>query len=312
MSFVDITDEKSPLACINLIAPVKNGQTPLTPEFCRQILTHSNHPRVIKELLSCIEAAPDKTPYAETLLSMADHREQPAPIMERLKPLAEEVGITSSLQPFADSSRRNGVWLNSSHERQLVIYLSENDGLPNNYEKYHTVFFPENIEDLYMSSLPRHLDLSTYKNLKHINFHTDLNGTLPPLPQSLETLDLSHCSNIPENLDLRPFANLKKIELAYVDTHGTMPQLPAGIDEIYCYETENLPAHIDLSAYANLKDITLEGRNVRQTVKNLVLPAHLSSKYLYFVEKTIQKNFADPAGAANAAALSFTAKRRSR
>ena len=64
---IELNALQNPLACYNRLHPYKVGEKEISPRFCRDILSATDNPKVVTELLELVsqklEDAPEK--YAE-------------------------------------------------------------------------------------------------------------------------------------------------------------------------------------------------------------------------------------------------------
>ena len=59
---VEITEPLNPIKCANLMHPYLKKGEPVTPEFCRQLLRSSNHRKIMRDMLTLIDARLEKNP----------------------------------------------------------------------------------------------------------------------------------------------------------------------------------------------------------------------------------------------------------
>lgn len=78
---VEITEPLNPIKCANLMHPYLKKGEPVTPEFCRQLLRSSNHRKIMRDMLTLIDARLEKNPddywvYREILYGVFCGRRQ--------------------------------------------------------------------------------------------------------------------------------------------------------------------------------------------------------------------------------------------
>ena len=78
---VEITEPLNPIKCANLMHPYLKKGEPVTPEFCRQLLRSSNHRKIMRDMLTLIDARLEKNPddywvYREILYGIFCGRRQ--------------------------------------------------------------------------------------------------------------------------------------------------------------------------------------------------------------------------------------------
>lgn len=78
---IEITEPKNPIRCANMMHPYLRLNEPLTPEFCFQLLRSSDHRKIMRDMLTLIDAHLEKNPddypaYREILYGVFCGRRQ--------------------------------------------------------------------------------------------------------------------------------------------------------------------------------------------------------------------------------------------
>ena len=127
--FVDITNQKSPLAVENLLTPYKKGRMlkgvrqpkeHITPQVCAEVLQSTNYARNIKDMLLCIAELPEdeQAQFKEILLATFEMREQPNDILALGKKFAHAAGFEAALnRVLKRKSEEKRTYLASAPER---------------------------------------------------------------------------------------------------------------------------------------------------------------------------------------------------
>lgn len=147
--FVDITNQKSPLAVENLLTPYKKGRMlkgvrqpkeHLTPEICAEVLQSTNYARNIKDMLLCIAELPEdeQAQFKEILLATFEMREQPNDILALGKKLAHAAGFEAALnRVLKRKSEEKRTYLASAPERIWTLETTNSHlDVETSFEKY--------------------------------------------------------------------------------------------------------------------------------------------------------------------------------
>ena len=109
MSFVRIVEEKNPIELHNKVYEASKNNA-LTPEFCMEVLSHTNMPIIMKEILEKIEKLPieEQGEYKEVILSMFDFRQTSEKVKNKALVVAKNNGFESELNDVIERTGNLG------------------------------------------------------------------------------------------------------------------------------------------------------------------------------------------------------------
>ena len=177
--FVDIENPKSPLKVANILTAYDKGvvvkgvrQPPkkLTPKVCFDILKSTNYPRCIRDILQLIAKLPDEeqAQFKDVVLSCFDNREQPEPILQLGRELAEKSGYGIE---FAKLKKINeGPYLFSDADARKCFMCMKNEFTDEDFSAYDKVIFlsGEKIHLGYLMKFPKNME---FLNSSDVSFY---------------------------------------------------------------------------------------------------------------------------------------------
>lgn len=109
MSFIRIIKEKNPIEMHNQVYEASKNNK-LTPEFCMDILSHTNVSVIMIRMLEEIEKRPieEQKHYKEVILSMFDRRQTNKNVKNKALEIAENLGFESELNEVIESTGGGG------------------------------------------------------------------------------------------------------------------------------------------------------------------------------------------------------------
>ncbi|MCM1324736.1 MAG: hypothetical protein NC218_11500 [Acetobacter sp.] len=224
--FIKITSPSNPLKTAVFLLPYQQGKKTFTPNTAKELLSMTNHPKNIKDMLNIIVSLPkeEQAQYKDVILATFDHREQPKEILAIGQQLAAthhfESELKTQIKNVYDSISSS--YLSGSHKK---VYTCEDDVRPN-INKLPTdcpIYFSDKMVDL------SELDLASFN---HFIFSENA------------TVDLVHCKNLPENLDV---SKCSKVNFSHSDLAPVKNlTFKKGSTVILAY-CNNIPQTLDLS-----------------------------------------------------------------
>ena len=243
--FIKINNEKNPVEMYNKVYNASKNNI-LTPEVCMEVLSHTNVPIIMTEILKKIEKKPieEQGQYIEVILSMFDGRQTSEKIANKALEIAKNNGFESELN---DVIERTGVLGYPARVGCDKIYVIEKAG---DYSK---------------------VDFSAYEctvagreieNMVEINNNNTLNGVLDL--RGVDKVDLTRCdlskvnhiifekmaavylmiaTHLPTNLDV---SMCEIVDLSGCDLRGLNLKFKEG-SKVVLRDAKNLPSNLDLS-----------------------------------------------------------------
>ncbi|MCM1323536.1 MAG: hypothetical protein NC218_05190 [Acetobacter sp.] len=228
--FIEITTPNNPLKTAVFLTPYQQGTQAFTPEAAQQILSMSNHPKNIKDMLTLITALPkeEQVKYKDVILNTFDHREQPNDNILLGKKLAAAHGFEDELSSLLkqmkdyDFSHNEICYLTGTHEKAIICA----DETPN-IENY-----PSNCSLIHTNNNTDYLWGADFTSIKNLRFKEG------------NKVCLANCANLPEDLDLstRSFVDLSMADLTSVKNLKFKDN-----SQVFLSSCKNLPADLDVS-----------------------------------------------------------------
>ena len=109
MGFIKITEEKNPVEMHNKVYEASKNNA-LTPEFCMEVLSHTNVSVIKGEMLEEIGKLPieEQKQYKKAILSMFDGRQTSEKVKNKALELAKNNGFVSELVDIIDNTGNLG------------------------------------------------------------------------------------------------------------------------------------------------------------------------------------------------------------
>ena len=245
MGFIKIIEEKNPIEMHNKVYEASKNNA-LTPKFCMEVLSHTNMPIIMKEMLEKIEKLPieEQKQYKKAILSMFDGRQTSEKVKNKALELAKNNGFESELN---DVIERTGVLGYPARVGCDKICVIEKGGDYSNvdFSAYKCIVAGREIE-----------------NMVEINNNNTLNGVLDL--RGVDKVDLTRCNlskvkhiifekmaavylmratNLPTNLDV---SMCVIVDLSDCDLRGLNLKFKEG-SRVVLSDAKNLPSNLDLS-----------------------------------------------------------------
>ena len=240
MSFVRIIDEKNPIEVYNSV--VKAFKThKLTPEFCMGVLSRTNVPAVMKEMLEKIGRLPveEQLKYKEVVLSIFDRRQTSKKVKNEALEMAKNKGFEEDLNRVIKETGKGGYSAKFGVKDEVYI-IGENGSSYNvkrdlwsggeyldytdfNFSNYKIVIFEGKVKTikfcrnyfllLHNDSLKGFIDLSNMDNVDLSG--CDLSDVLNIKFKDKSVVNLRDAKKLPKDLDVSMCdeVNLRKCDL---------------------------------------------------------------------------------------------------
>ena len=271
MSFVRIVEEKNPVEMHNKVYEASKNNA-LTPEFCMEILSHTNMPIIMKEILEKIEKKPieEQRQYKEVILSMFDGRQTSEKIKNKALELAKNLGFDSELNKVIKKTGEGGYSARNGVRDEMFVIDKAGDYRDVDFSSYKGVIVKGEIEEKikfggeFLSDYPNHtlsgvLDLRGAKKVDLSG--CDLSKVTKIIFEEGASVSLSVAKNLPTNLDV---SMCDEVSLSYCDLIGFDLKFKEGA-KVYLDVAENLSTNLDVSMCdkVDLRDCDLEGINLK-------------------------------------------------
>ena len=263
MSFIKIIEEKNPIEMHNKVYEASKNNA-LTPEFCMEVLGHTNVSVIKGEMLEVIGKLPieEQKQYKKAILSMFDGRQTSEKVKNKALELAKNNGFVSELVDIIDNTGNLGYPARVGCDK---IYVIEKGG---NYRDvdfslYENVIVKGEIEDeinfVGNNSLKGVLDLRGTKKVYLIG--RNLSKVSKIIFGEGAEVSLSKATNLPKDLDVSMF---EEVDLSCCDLRGINLKFREGA-KVYLTGATNLPHDLDVSMcdWVALDKCNLEGINLK-------------------------------------------------
>ena len=170
--YIVIIDEKNPIEMYNLLKKSVKEKT-FSPKVGMEILSHTNNPVIIKELVNAIEVIDKKErrKFKEVILSVVNGREQPLSVFEKCKKIAIEDDFMDNFDYF--SKKEEGKVVLSSPLYQFGWYVDGGEYVGENFGGAKFLRFIDGKSDKYefygANDMPEIVDLSRVRG-KDVKF----------------------------------------------------------------------------------------------------------------------------------------------
>ncbi len=272
--FIDIErNDKTVLGCCNDISAAVREKR-FDNQSAAQVLEATNHPGVIKKLLSAIEKSENPALFKATVLNIADRREQTPEIISRLQKLAlggeyaDELSAQMRVEP-ADGRK----YLASSHQRRVVKEIGFSPdkwhGNPlqtrifSKYGKIILLSAPSEVRFV-GGTLPQEIDVSQSPECVKLGFEqVHLQGLCPKIIGAISEICFSECAEMPEEADLSHCDNLKTLEFDTCQPQNALEKItlkaPPQLESLILYKCCWIKNGQELLAHPNLTVLRIGG-----------------------------------------------------
>ena len=270
MSFVRIVEEKNPVEMHNKVYEASKNNA-LTPEFCMEVLSHTNVPVIMGKMLEEIEKLPieEQSQYKDVILSMFDGRQTSNKVRDKALEIADNLGFENELN---DVIKRTGdlgyptkvgcdkiYVIDKAGDYSKVDFSSYEGVIVNGEIEEKIIFGDEILMGRRNHTLRGVLDLRCAKivNLRGC----DLSKVTKIIFEEGASVSLSVANNLPTNLDV---SMCDEVSLSKCDLRGINLRFKEGAKVGLSYATK-LPSNLDVSMCdsVNLSECDLRGINLR-------------------------------------------------
>jgi len=263
MSFIKIIEEKNPIEMHNRVYEASKKDD-FTPEFCMEILSHTNMPIIMKEMLEKIEKLPieEQGEYIEVILSMFDYRQTSEKVRDKALEIAKNNGFENELVGVIDKTRDLGYPARVGCDK---IYVIDKAG------DYRDVDFSDYERVIVKGKLKKEITLNENNSLKGV---LDLRGAKNVVLRGCDLskvtqiifedggdVILSEATNLPKDLDV---SMCDEVNLSECDLRGINLKFRKGAS-VYLAGATNLDKDLDVSMCdeVGLYRCNLEGINLK-------------------------------------------------
>ena len=290
---IELNALQNPLACYNRLHPYKVGEKEISPRFCLDILSATDNPKVVTELLELVsqklEDAPEKyAEYRPMLIGSLLERRHAEKISPKIRKIQAR-NIVSDAVAANTSPEDYFLFLlssNNTEEKQPleIIRLKEKliaRDIANirNYcqsiivRKMQEAAFQkmevsaENVKKVFCTP---YNELETELCVKNADFAPYAGLYIKTAPQT-KTLKFDSCKNIPQCNNIHECGGIKNFNLRNMDYGHKILRLPETVSDIYLENCRNFSKNIDFSNLPNLWRVVLDNSDF-QGVDNIYFP----------------------------------------
>ena len=295
MSFVAIIEEKNPVEMHNQVYEASKNNA-LTPEFCMEVLSHTNVPVIMGKMLEEIGKLPieEQSQYKDVILSMFDFRQTSDKVRDKALEIADNLGFENELNDVIERTGDLGYPTKVGCDK---IYVIEKGG---DYSKidfsdYKAVIVKGEIEEeiefqnnfimeCFNHTLSGVLDL---RGAKKVNLSgCDLSRVTKIIFEEGANVSLSKAKNLPSNLDV---SMCDSVNLSECDLDGLNLKFKEGA-RVRLNQGIKLPSNLDVSMceYVNMKGVDISNikelkfKNEKQMKDSQVkIPEDWKGKIIY-------------------------------
>ena len=272
MSFVAIREEKNPVEMHNQVYEASKNNA-LTPEVCMEILSHTNVPVIMKEMLEKIEKLPvsEQAQYKEIILSMFDYRQTSEKVRGKALEMAKNLGFDSELNKVIKETGEGGYSARNGVKDEMYVIDKAGDYRDVDFSSYKGVIVKGEIEEKikfggeFLRDYPNHtlsgvLDLRGAKKVDLTR--CDLSKVTKIIFKEGAVVNLVGATNLPKNLDV---SMCDKVDLRGCDFKGVNELKFKEGAEVSLWGAKNLPSNLDVSMCdkVDLSQCVLDGLNLK-------------------------------------------------
>ena len=264
MGFIKIIEEKNPIEMHNKVYEASKNNA-LTPEFCMEVLSHTNVPVIMGKILEEIGKLPieEQGQYIEVILSMFDGRQTSEKVKNKALEVAKNNGFESELNKVIKETGEGGYSARNGVRDEMYVFDKAGDYSEVDFSSYKGVIVKGEIEEKIKlntnNSLKGVLDLRGGKNIDLRD--CDLSKVTKIIFEEEAEVSLWKATNLPKDLDL---SMCDEVSLVGCDLKGIKLKFKEGA-VVYLAYANNLPTNLDVSMcdMVNLRGSDLEGINLK-------------------------------------------------
>ena len=300
---ITINEEKSPLSCYNRLHEYKIGAKEITPEFCKDILSATDNPKVTREIIELIKQKTDKNlveyaKYRSLLIGSILNRKEQKSVLEKMRDLIDTVNEKNSRLNAEDYLLTSLVY--AGLKISLPTYLQNQDIDKRDIKNIENYLLEQKVYQEQTKILQEAQKKATEGkifNLKQTNNtergylgHQNLEDYSKLEINDIKILTIDNCQNIPQanNIDS---SKLELLNIEQTDLHGLVLRLPESITDISFKDVTHFSKDIDFSNLQKLWRVLIEQSDLSDT-ENIFFPQGAEIGLFYIDGKTqLPQNF---------------------
>lgn len=300
---ITINEEKSPLSCYNRLHEYKIGAKEITPEFCKDILSATDNPKVTREIIELIKQKTDKdiveyAKYRPLLIGSILNRKEQKSVLEKMRDLIDAVNEKNSRFNAEDYLLTSLVY--AGLKISLPTYLQNQDIDKRDIKKIESYLLEQKVyqeQTKILQEAQKKAAEGKIFNLKQTNNtergylgHQNLEDYSKLEINDIKILTIDNCQNLPQanNIDS---SKLELLNIEQTDLDGLVLRLPESITDISFKDVTHFSKDIDFSNLQKLWRVLIEQSDLSDT-ENVFFPQGAEIGLFYIDGKTqLPQNF---------------------
>lgn len=300
---IAINEEKSPLSCYNRLHEYKIGAKEITPEFCKDILSATDNPKVTREIVDLIKqkTAKDLSEYIEyrsLLIGCILNRKEQKTVLEKMQELIDAAN-KKACQPNAEDYLLTSL-VYGGLGQSLPTYFAANDidkrDIKNieNYLHERKVYQAQT--KILQEAQKKGQEGKTFKIKQAYNTERGYLGNQNLEDYSkleiddIKILTINDCQNIPQANNIES-SKLELLNIEQTDLNGVVLRLPDSITDISFEGVTHFSKDIDFSNLQKLWRVLIAQSDLSNT-ENMFFPQGAEMGLFYVDGKTrLPQNF---------------------
>ena len=300
---ITINEEKSPLSCYNRLHEYKIGAKEITPEFCKDILSATDNPKVTREIIELIKQKTDKNlveyaKYRPLLIGSILNRKEQKSVLEKMRDLIDAVNEKNSRLNTEDYLLTSLVY--AGLKISLPTYLQNQDIDKRDIKNIENYLLEQKVyqeQTKILQEAQKKAAEGKIFNLKQTNNtergylgHQNLEDYSKLEIDDIKILTIDNCQNIPQanNIDS---SKLELLNIEQTDLDGLVLRLPESITDISFKDVTHFSKDIDFSNLQKLWRVLIEQSDLSDT-ENIFFPQGAEIGLFYIDGKTqLPQNF---------------------
>ena len=300
---ITINEEKSPLSCYNRLHEYKIGAKEITPEFCKDILSATDNPKVTREIIELIKQKTNKNlveyaKYRPLLIGSILNRKEQKSVLEKMRDLIDAVNEKNSRLNTEDYLLTSLVY--DGLEITLPTYLQNHDIDKRDIKNIENYLLKQKVyqeQTKILQEAQKKAAEGKIFNLKQTNNtergylgHQNLEDYSKLEIDDIKILTIDNCQNLPQanNIDS---SKLELLNIEQTDLNGLVLRLPESITDISFKDVTHFSKDIDFSNLQKLWRVLIEQSDLSDT-ENIFFPQGVEMGLFYIDGKTqLPQNF---------------------
>ena len=300
---ITINEEKSPLSCYNRLHEYKIGAKEITPEFCKDILSATDNPKVTREIIELIKQKTDKNlveyaKYRPLLIGSILNRKEQKSVLGKMRDLIDTVNEKNSRLNTEDYLLTSLVY--AGLKISLPTYLQNQDIDKRDIKNIENYLLEQKVyqeQTKILQEAQKKAAEGKIFNLKQTNNtergylgHQNLEDYSKLEINDIKILTIDNCQNIPQanNIDS---SKLELLNIEQTDLDGLVLRLPESITDISFKDVTHFSKDIDFSNLQKLWRVLIEQSDLSDT-ENVFFPQGVEIGLFYIDGKTqLPQNF---------------------